>query len=292
MKTSNRILAAIDRSLLSIRVIRSAIDFAVATDSDLEFLSIDIGRDGSVDMQVEVHLKHFVGEQTAALGADSLPWSLSVRASREVAEEIVSYADETGNDMIVIGTHGKRGFKKLMLGSVALEVMRTATVPVFTIGDNDDTDTAQNPFSQILIPYDFSQHSELALDYGILMANRLNARIDVVHVVEDTMYPAFCGPFVQSVYDASPGLEEIAREKLRRIVENSGFNMSRASIQIMHGHPARALTEYAKKNSMDLIVMTTHGLTGMQHLFMGSVAERTVQLVHCPVLTLRPGASE
>jgi len=224
MKTSNRILAAIDRSLLSIRVIRSAIDFAVATDSDLEFLSIDIGRDGSVDMQVEV--------------------------------------------------------------------MRTATVPVFTIGDNDDTDTAQNPFSQILIPYDFSQHSELALDYGILMANRLNARIDVVHVVEYTMYPAFCGPFVQSVYDASPGLEEIAREKLRRIVENSGFNMSRASIQIMHGHPARALTEYAKKNSMDLIVMTTHGLTGMQHLFMGSVAERTVQLVHCPVLTLRPGASE
>jgi len=292
MQPNSRILAAIDRSTLSTRVIRGAIDLAVAMGAELEFLSVDTRNGEEIDKQIQAHLQQFIKEQMDVLHADSLICSLTVRIATDVAEEVVSYCGESGHSMIIIGTHGRRGFRKLMLGSVALEVIRTASAPVLTIGDNDDTDAAQNPFGQLLIPFDFSDQSKEALEYGIRIAERLNARIDVVHVIEDTLYPAFYGPFVQSVYDANPGLEDLAEEKLTRLVEESGIEMGRVAIKILRGHPAHEITTYAKDRAMDMIVMATHGLSGMQHLFVGSVAERTVQRAHCPVLTLRPEPSK
>jgi len=288
MKTPSKILAAVDRSPLAVRVIKNAIDLAKATGSELDFLFVKVPYGEPYDKPVDVHRHLFIGEQVEDQHANNLIITQSAIEADEVAPGIVDYANQNDCDFIVMGSHGRRGFRKLMLGSVALEVMRSAQCPVFTVGGKDETDPGHNPMSQILVPFDFSEYSLTALDYAARLAEKLNANLDVLHVVEDTFYPAFYGPFMHSIYESTPNIEKLVEEKMHRCVEDTGFDMRRVTLSVRPGHPGSEIAHYSEDNAMDIIIMATHGLSGMQHLFMGSVTERTAQLAKCPVLTLRP----
>lgn len=143
---------------------------------------------------------------------------------------------------------------------------------------------------RILVPIDFSSASTEALAYAVALATPLRAELVLLSVVEP-MYPLM--PDYDGVHSAALGqlLDEhrrTAREELAKIERR--YARRRLSIRSMvgTGRPFEVVVQTAKRTRADLIVMATHGRTGMAHLLAGSVAERVVRSAPCPVLTLRP----
>ena len=140
----------------------------------------------------------------------------------------------------------------------------------------------------ILVPIDFSTHSKNALKYAIPMAVKFNARLHLVYVVEPTIYPADLG-FGQVVL---PGVEDELREKgaaeLQALIEKEIGGQVGATSIVRTGNPHHEILSEAKEKGVDLIVVATHGHSGMEHILFGSTADRIVRHAHCPVLTVRP----
>jgi nucleotide-binding universal stress UspA family protein len=146
--------------------------------------------------------------------------------------------------------------------------------------------------NRILVPVDFSAHSEKAIRYATTLANKFGARLSLLHVIED--------PFVTGAWQAEvfvPNIPELLNDLIKaaksQLAERKkdlaahGFIIETA---VITGRPATAIVEQASTGRFDLIVMGTHGRTGLSHAFLGSVAERVVQKAPCPVLTVRDTA--
>lgn len=139
----------------------------------------------------------------------------------------------------------------------------------------------------ILHPTDLSQSSEAALKYACAMAIQFNATLHLINVVEEVAMFAPVMPF-----EVPPDFEErrmrFANESLavlpQKVINHTGDVVR----NICTGAPVAEILRYAKENAIDMIVMGTHGHTGLEHVLMGSVAERVVRSAACPVLTVRP----
>jgi nucleotide-binding universal stress UspA family protein len=141
----------------------------------------------------------------------------------------------------------------------------------------------------ILVPTDFSASSNYALDYAITFASKLQARLTVVHVVES--FPLSSVEVVELPQDY---LQEL-KMGANRTMESSLARITAAGLKgdvvVVHGTPFQEILEAAKTQHVDLIIMGTHGRTGLHHLLLGSVAERVVRLAPCPVLVVRMPAA-
>jgi universal stress protein A len=144
-------------------------------------------------------------------------------------------------------------------------------------------------FSRILVPLDFSEPSDAALDYARELAAKFGSSLLLIHVVEGAVVT---GPFGAEVFVyESPGVhaalvEAAERELALRIrpADRARFN---ARSEVVTGITAKSIVAYANACEADLIVMGTHGRSGLAHLLMGSVAEHVLRAAPCPVLTVR-----
>ena len=143
--------------------------------------------------------------------------------------------------------------------------------------------------SRILVPVDFSAYSERALEYAIGLAGRLGASLHLLHVVEDPIATGFWGGEM-----VIPNLTELREELVHgaeRQLVSSREAAERAGVSVVStvqvGLPAITIVDHAKSLGVDLIVMGTHGRTGMAHLLMGSVAERVLRASTTPLLIVR-----
>ena len=144
------------------------------------------------------------------------------------------------------------------------------------------------PITSILVPVDFSTHADRAFDYALTLARSFSAYVELLHVVED--------PFAGGGWGSEVYLSDIDGLRERAIAEASTrLDEIRAAlpahdvpvvVTVRMGRPAETIVEYAQAVHADLIVMGTHGRTGLAHLFVGSVAERVVRTAACPVLTV------
>jgi nucleotide-binding universal stress UspA family protein len=139
--------------------------------------------------------------------------------------------------------------------------------------------------TRILVPTDFSAHADAAFRYALDLARRFDASVRLITVVEDLLA---AGVWSSEIYTADvAGLQiNIVRdteERLRRSVPSGAT----VTTEVRVGNAARQILEVAKEHGADLIVLGTHGRTGLAHVLMGSVAEKIVRLAPCPVLTLR-----
>ena len=140
----------------------------------------------------------------------------------------------------------------------------------------------------ILVPTDFSVTADAALDYAIGLAEKFGASIQLLHVLDDPF--VFEGMSAEAYIAEAPVLRtamlEDARERLRHRAapREDGVQVER---EVLFGHGARTIAEYAAERHVDLIVMGTHGRTGLAHFMLGSVAERLVRTAPCPVLTVK-----
>jgi nucleotide-binding universal stress UspA family protein len=140
--------------------------------------------------------------------------------------------------------------------------------------------------SHILVPTDFSEYADYALDYAIELAQKLQARLTLLHII-DTMPLGVVeeGSMLPPSYwlELETSLEQSMEASLKRL-DDVGLQ---GETLIIHGVPFQSIIDTAKDKEADLIVMGTHGRTGLTHVLMGSVAERVVRMAPCPVLVTR-----
>jgi nucleotide-binding universal stress UspA family protein len=137
---------------------------------------------------------------------------------------------------------------------------------------------------KILVPTDFSPSSDRAMEHAVLMARAFQARILLIHVVEIFTYSV---SDTLQVMDHSAALKAIAEpllENAREKIEKAGLSIETV---LLTGNPYREILDAARRSGVDMIVMGTHGRTGVEHFLMGSVAERVIRLAACPVMTVR-----
>jgi nucleotide-binding universal stress UspA family protein len=145
---------------------------------------------------------------------------------------------------------------------------------------------------RILVPIDFSEHSKNALKYSIPYAVQFGARLDLLYVVEPTIYPADFS-FGQVGF---PNIEEELRkrgnEELVSLVRNEIKGRVEAEATVRTGKPFYEINEYARENKINLIIIATHGHTGVEHILFGSTVEKVVRKAPCPVLVVRNAEQE
>lgn len=202
------------------------------------------------------------------------------------ARRITACADAVAADLIMIGTRGNTGFKRLLLGSVAEEVVRIANQPVLTVHPGDDRPI--EPVRKLLFPTDFSPAADQALAAAnLILAGSEDAEIILVHTYHIALNVVPLGGFgkggsellVANAHQLATQATEPSAEALRA----RGF---RVEVVVERGDPAEIVTELAAERNVDVIVMGTRGHSKLRQLLLGSTAERIVEHAPCPVLTV------
>lgn len=136
---------------------------------------------------------------------------------------------------------------------------------------------------RILVPVDFSKASLAGLDYAVQLAKRFKATLAVLFVVEPLYYAGDLGLFLEEQ-------QRFGREELSRLSSRLKKRHLKCRTVVQTGVPYQMIAAEAERWNADVIVLATHGRSGLSHLVMGSVAEKVVRTARCPVLTLRPRA--
>jgi universal stress protein A len=139
---------------------------------------------------------------------------------------------------------------------------------------------------RIVVPVDFTDFSRRAADYAVMLARRFKARIVLVHVIEPFTYDINESMWVVDHYTALKAIGDRLLTQQQKALGRKGVI---AQAVLLQGRPSYEIVEEARKRKADLIVMGTHGRTGLEHVVLGSVAERVVRLASCPVLTVGSG---
>ncbi len=202
------------------------------------------------------------------------------------APVILDYCKDNNIDLIVMGTHGRRGIGHLFLGSVAEEVVRLAECPVVTIREGDDLMPIASK-NNILVPVDFSIHSKTALEFALKIAPTYNARLQLLHVIEESIHPSFYAAGITSIFEFNSQLKTKSEQAIREMFESISGSDIEADIFVVEGRASSEIIKFAEEKSSDLIIIATHGLTGIEHLLLGSVTEKVVRMSKCPVLTIK-----
>jgi len=218
--------------------------------------------------------------------SDDLKITTSIKRGLSAAPVILEYAEDKDIDLIVMGTHGRRGLEHLLLGSAAEEVVRMAPCPVFTVRELREPKPVMQ-VNNILVPVDFSSHSQKALSYASEIAQSYDAKLQVLHIIEETMHPAFSVTGKSSIFDLVPGIKEDSKRRAEKMLKEVVSEKVNANVYIKGGRAANDIIKFAKENSTDLIVIATHGLTALEHMLLGSVTEKVVRMAHCPVFTVK-----
>ncbi|MDX1530288.1 MAG: universal stress protein [Rhodothermales bacterium] len=143
---------------------------------------------------------------------------------------------------------------------------------------------------RILVPLDFSELAEEGLLYARELADKFGAELDVVHVVEEPAFPSFYKLGAMRIYGMVPDQEKLAWTALRKRFSPDEEGVR---LHVLRGAAESEIVRYATDRKVDLVVLTSHGLTGLQHVLLGSVAEKVTRHAPCPVLlvkVLRPGS--
>ena len=206
-----------------------------------------------------------------------------VQRGISAADAILAYLEEQPFDLVIMGTHGRSGLKHLIQGSVAEKVVRLSPVPVLTI----HRDVSKIEFDHILVPIDFSLHSRRAVEYGGSLAKHFNAHLIFLHVIEQEIHPSFYAAGISSIFEIDKTLKERVVENMREFVSDLVSDGLTMDYVVSEGKAHKEIVDYARHHSVDLIVIATHGLTGLEYLLLGSTTEKVVRWAACPVLTVK-----
>ncbi len=200
--------------------------------------------------------------------------------------ELLAAAAELDADLIVVGTRGTTGLEHFLLGSTAERVIERATCPVLTV--HPDQEPPACPLRHLLLPTDFSDDARMAIAaaLGLVAPGEKELRITLLH--------AYYLPIEYTAYGTIPTspryLEDVAGAAESRLQELAA-QLARPGLtietRITEGYPPEVVLAVARELGVDLIAMGTRGRTGLEHLLLGSTAERVVQRAPCPVLTVR-----
>lgn len=206
------------------------------------------------------------------------------------SEKIREFSRLKKVDLVVMGKQGHGILESVMVGSETVKVLKSSHVPVLAV--KKPASGKEIKFDKILVPIDLADDNVTAFNYALDLSALSGAQVTAVYALRLDMY----------AQDMPAGALEIvikqSREELRKRISEmkSKYESSRDSAvnneiktEVIHGlSPALSIANYASKNNMDLIVINTHGRTGLKKLILGSVTERIIPESPCSVLALRP----
>ena len=216
-----------------------------------------------------------------------VPVSEIEMSSISAHEGILDYAERHNIDLIVLASHGKHGVERFLLGSTAEKVTRHATCPVLSIRCRESKEPSlPEQIGSILVPVDFSDSSQLALRWAKNWAAMYDARIDLLHVIDALAIPPVykTGGYIDHNIDID--LEQEIKQQLRDLDSVTKGPVRASRFDVSSGNTASEIIDYANRYS-DMVILTSHGLTGLKHFLMGSVAEKITRRVRRPVLVLK-----
>jgi nucleotide-binding universal stress UspA family protein len=195
-------------------------------------------------------------------------------------DSILSFAQARKTDLIVMGTHGRRGYDRVVLGSVTNRVMRSALCPVLAIckPPHDSMTPGEqrqhiHHLSQILFCTDFSENSERALDYAISATAEYDADLTLLHVLEDVPSPTKTEEVIAT-----------ATERVTTRIPQEGRKTLKIKTAVRVGKPYQQIIQLALEAQMDMVVMGVRGRGALDLAVFGSTTYRVLQLGPCPVL--------
>jgi nucleotide-binding universal stress UspA family protein len=273
-----RILCPIDLSLHSGKAIRYALALARAHEAELIFFHCTHDVDGKEKLAASI--SEYTDPSDSRL-------CLVVTNADDIGDAIMTQAQVENVDLIVMRSR-RRPHRAALLGSTAESVCRSAPCPVLVM-HNDEQEQVSNALTvnldRVLVAYDFSDYAELALKYGLSIAQEHQAELHLLHVL-----PA------RSVNDPEIAWYPVKGEsayhtaacRLQRVIPAEVHLWCDVKTAVSEGHPYREILNYAERNEIDLISVGAHGAGfGMRALF-GSNVDRVLRQSSCPVLVARP----
>ncbi|MFA5864160.1 MAG: universal stress protein [Phycisphaerae bacterium] len=147
--------------------------------------------------------------------------------------------------------------------------------------------------AKILYPTDFSDLSMTALNYAKSFAQQFDAELHCIHVVDEAyQYWLLFGPDGATVAPNTQELFGLSQEQMNNFIKTNLSDVPKLKTKIITGKPFVEIIQYAREEQIDMIILATHGRSGLKHVLMGSVAERVVRKAPCPVLTIHSGEHE
>ena len=198
------------------------------------------------------------------------------------ADSILLFAESERIDVIVMGTHGRRGFDRVVLGSVTERVLRNSACPVLAVHDavrgivnSADLERPVN-IRKILLATDFSDNSPRALEYAFSLGTQYDAEVTLLHVLG------------QPAGKADPQTERAAvLRQLEQVIPSEARTWSTVIPAVRRGRPYEEIVQHANEIQPDLIVMGVRGRNAIDLALFGSTTHRVIQLGPCPVLAVR-----
>ncbi|MFB6171302.1 MAG: universal stress protein [Haloarculaceae archaeon] len=283
----DRLLFPTDGSEGAAAALDHALDLAAAHDATLHVLNVaDTTRDSLTLVQGDVvdaleregeRIVEAAADRARSRGVDVVTAVLQGEPDRT----IVDYAADRDVDLVVLPTHGRRGIERILLGSTTERVVRRSTVPVLTLRPGTEPGY---PYRDVLVPTDGSDCAAAALAVGADLATAAGATLHLLSVVD----VASLGIDVRTDLQAD-ALEERATEvvgEAAKTATDAGVESVTEAVESgasIHG----TVEAYVAAHGVDVVVLGTHGRTGVDRYLLGSVAEKLVRTSPVPVLTVR-----
>lgn len=229
---------------------------------------------------VERQVADFVKQMPGAEGV-----TVKVCEGLNIREEILREAEDQAADLLVLGSHGLTGVKRLVLGSVAENVLRHAATPVLIVPAHAPEVPASGvPFKRIVCAVDFQADSYRALRYAFDLAQESDAQLTLLHAVE---MPAVHVGAEDLTFDLESVRERVvrdARERLEALVPESSLPYCTVHAEVAEGPAHQAILRLATEVEADLIIMGVRSRDAFDVAVFGSHAQAVVRAAHCPVL--------
>jgi nucleotide-binding universal stress UspA family protein len=294
MPTISRILCPMDFSDLSRRALRHAAILARWYGAELHVLHVapamptlwgvapTLGpfSPESPTADAEISMREAVRPAVAA----GLSVVAEVRQG-EPTRSILDYAAARASDLVVMGTHGRGGFERLVLGSVTEKVLRKAACPVLTVCHGEAPDADGAPFKRIVCAVDFTPASERGLAYALLVAKEADADLTLLHVIEpyDERWLHEHAP--KTARDYRTFVENQIKARLENAIPPEAREWCRIRERIETGRPWEQIVRVVAETGATLAVMGQHSRSETELLLFGSTTNQVVRHAPCPVLT-------
>ena len=295
----NRILCPIDFSEISRRALHHAMAVARWYEASVTVLHVftnvpnmDVPGVPLADPNRELltgRMQVFTGETPP-----EVPVHFVARCASDVRAEILAHAQMLRADLIVIGSHGRSGVDRLLLGSVTEKVVRKSPSPIMVVPphvpDTDAPGLTHGVRPRILCAVDFSEASLGALEYAISLAEEADAELTLFHSIEipPELREPLPVPADFNVDQCHAAAEAACLQRLRELVPPSARTYCQVKTAVTEGAAYRQLLRLSAEQPTDLIVMGVHGRGAVDLLLFGSNTARVIRAATCPVLIVPP----
>lgn len=238
----------------------------------------DVETEPSLDEATEDAIEHL--KMRAAAAAVPCETTVEQGTPHDVIESV---ADRIGADLVAMGTHGRTGLDRLLIGSVADRTLRTSDVPVLTTPDHGE----ETAYDSVLTAIDGSDPSAAAADRALAVADRFDATLHVLSVVrlQARAHTHGAGGITPSIVESVTERHETLVEEVADRADERGID---TVTSVPAGMPAPYVRDHVEDHDIDFVTIGTHGHTGLKRHLLGSVAERVVRTTPAPVMAVPP----